>query len=84
MTYRIEFIPRAADATVGLPAAPFSALHKVLVDIARDPWPTTFPDQVIEGVSIRWAPFDRGLGMVVLLVVDQELVRIFDLMWIGT
>jgi hypothetical protein len=84
VTYRIEFAPRAADSTVGLPHGPFKALHALLVDVSRAPRDVTFPDGP-PASSSRWAPFDGGLGMVHLEVDDDALaVRVVDVLWVGS
>ncbi len=83
MTYRVRFEGRALAQLQGLPGAAFDALVDRVVDLVEEPW-----DAVVmppgDDPAYRRTVFGSGWGLLTFHVDDDaELIRIFDLIWIG-
>ncbi len=83
MTYRVRFEGRALAQLHGLPREAFDALVDRVVDLVEEPW-----DAVVmppgDDPAYRRAVFGSGWGLLTFHVDDDaELIRIFDLIWIG-
>lgn len=81
MTYRVEFHAAALAQLDGLPSEAFDALVERVTKLVGAPWeaqPLT-PDEP----AFRQSVFG-SLGLVSFHVDDaQELIRIFDVTWVG-
>ncbi len=83
MTYRVRFEGGALAQLHGLPREGFDALLDRVVDLVEEPW-----DAVVmppgDDPSYRRAVFGSGWGLLTFHADDDaELIRIFDLIWIG-
>ena len=83
MTYRVRFEAYALVQLNGLPSEAFDALLDRVVDLVEEPW-----DAVVmppgDDPAYRRAVFGSGWGLLTFHVDDNtELIRIFDLIWIG-
>jgi len=83
MTYRVEFDGAALVQLNGLPSAAFDALVQRVVALVEEPWDA---DLLVSGddPAERQATFGDGYGLLSFYVDDAaELIRIFDIAWIG-
>jgi hypothetical protein len=83
VTYRVRFEAYALVQLNGLPSEAFDALLDRVVDLVEEPW-----DAVVmppgDDPAYRRAVFGSGWGLLTFHVDDNtELIRIFDLIWIG-
>ncbi len=83
MTYRVRFEAYALVQLHGLPSEAFDALLDRVVELVEEPW-----DAVVmppgDDPAYRRAVFGSGWGLLTFHVDDNvELIRIFDLTWIG-
>ena len=83
MTYRVRFEAYALVQLHGLPSEVFDALLDRVVELVEEPW-----DAVVmppgDDPAYRRAVFGSGWGLLTFHVDDNvELIRIFDLTWIG-
>ena len=83
MTYRVRFEAYALVQLHGLPSEPFDALLDRVVELVGEPW-----DAVVmppgDDPAYRRTVFGSGWGLLTFHVDDEaELIRIFDLTWIG-
>ena len=83
MSYRVRFEGAALVQLNGLPSAAFDALLQRAVDLAEQPWdarvmpPGTDP-------AYRMTVFGAGYGLLTFHADDaSEIIRIFDITWIG-
>lgn len=82
--YRINFHAKGDAEAIGLPKDAFVALVEALTEAARDPWAVTFPEDAVGDPAFRWAPFDRGLGVVHVRVDEgARTVTVHGITWIG-
>ncbi|WP_067828379.1 hypothetical protein [Actinomadura kijaniata] len=83
--WTVEYSPRAAAQTRGLPASAFEALTHTLAQVIRDPWAATWPDRPgTPFAAWRWTSFDDDQGAVhVRLDAAERLVWVYDVTWIG-
>lgn len=83
MTYRVEFDGAALVQLNGLPSAAFDALVQRVVALVEEPWDA---DLMAPGddPAERQVTFGEGYGLLSFHVDDAiELIRIFDIAWIG-
>ena len=83
MTYRVEFEAAALAQLNGLPAVVFDALVDRVVALVEEPWDA---DLMAPGddPAYRQAIFGDGYGLLSFHADDAlELIRIFDITWIG-
>ena len=83
MTYRVEFEGAALVQLNGLPSAVFDALVQRVVALVQEPWDA---DLMAQGnaPAYRQVTFGGGYGLLSFYVDDAaELIRIFDIIWIG-
>ncbi len=83
MIYRVEFEGAALVQLNGLPLAAFDALVERMVALVQEPWDA---DLMAPGndQAYRQVIFGEGYGLLSFHVDDAaELVRIFDIAWIG-
>jgi hypothetical protein len=83
VTYRVRFEAYALVQLHGLPSEVFDALLDRVVELVEEPW-----DAVVmppgDDPAYRRAVFGSGWGLLTFHVDDNvELIRIFDLTWIG-
>ncbi len=83
MTYRVRFEAYALVQLHGLPSEAFDALLHRVVELVEAPW-----DAVVmppgDDPAYRQTVFGSGWGLLTFHVNDNaELIRIFDLTWIG-
>ena len=83
MTYRVRFEGRALVQLRGLPGEAFDALLERILELVDAPW-----DAVVippgDDPAYRRAVFGSGSGLLTFYADDTgELIRIFDLIWIG-
>ena len=83
MTYRVRFEAYALVQLHGLPSEAFDALLDRVVELVEAPW-----DAVVmppgDDPAYRRTVFGSGSGLLTFHVDDNaELIRIFDLTWIG-
>ena len=83
MSYRVRFEAYALVQLNGLPSDAFDALVERVVALVEEPW-----DAVVmspgDDPAYRRAVFGSGWGLLTFHVDDSaELIRIFDLTWIG-
>lgn len=83
MTYRIEFEGNALTQFRGFPEDAFEALLARVVELVDAPWDATVMPPGNDP-AFRRAVFGTGWGLLTFQVDDDaELIRIFDLIWIG-
>jgi hypothetical protein len=83
MTYRVEFEGCALVQLNGLPSAAFDALVERVTALVQEPWDA---DLMAPGgdPAYRQAIFGEGHGLLSFRADDvAELIRIFDIAWIG-
>jgi hypothetical protein len=83
MTYQVEFEGAALTQLNGLPSAAFDALVERVVALVQEPWDA---DLMAPGddPAYRQATFGDGYGLLSFNVdAAIELIRIFDIVWIG-
>jgi hypothetical protein len=83
VTYRVRFEAYALVQLHGLPSEAFDALLHRVVELVEAPW-----DAVVmppgDDPAYRQTVFGSGWGLLTFHVNDNaELIRIFDLTWIG-
>jgi hypothetical protein len=83
VTHRVRFEAYALVQLHGLPSEAFDALLDRVVELVEAPW-----DAVVmppgDDPAYRQTVFGAGWGLVTFHVDDNaELIRIFDLTWIG-
>ena len=83
MTYRVRFEAYALVQLHGLPSEAFDALLDRVVELVEEPW-----DAVVmppgDDPAYRRTVFGADWGLLTFHVDDNvELIRIFDLTWIG-
>ena len=83
MTYRVRFEAYALVQLHGLPSEAFDALLDRVLELVDAPW-----DAVVmppgNDPAYRQSVFGSGWGLLTFHVDDDaELIRIFDLTWIG-
>ena len=83
MTYRVRFEAYALVQLHGLPSEAFDVLLDRVVELVEAPW-----DAVVmppgDDPAYRRIVFGSGWGLLTFHVDDNaELIRIFDLTWIG-
>ena len=83
MTYRVRFEAYALVQLHGLPSEAFDALLDRVLELVEQPW-----DAVVmppgDDPAYRQSVFGSGWGLLTFHVDDDaELIRIFDLTWIG-
>jgi hypothetical protein len=83
VTYRARFEAYALVQLHGLPSEAFDALLDRVVELVNEPW-----DAVVmppgNDPAYRQSVFGSGWGLLTFHVDDNaELIRIFDLIWIG-
>jgi hypothetical protein len=83
VTYRVRFEAYALVQLHGLPSEAFDALFARVVELVEEPW-----DAVVmppgNDPAYRQSVFGSGWGLLTFHVDDDaELIRIFDLTWIG-
>ena len=83
MTYRVRFEAYALVQLHGLSSEAFDALLDRVVELVEAPW-----DAVVmppgDDPAYRRTVFGSGWGLLTFHVDDNaELIRIFDLTWIG-
>ena len=83
MTYRVRFEAYALVQLHGLPSEAFDALLDRVMELVEEPW-----DAVVmppgDDPAYRRAMFGSGWGLLTFHVDGNvELIRIFDLTWIG-
>ncbi len=83
MTYQVEFERAALVQLSGLPAAAFDALVERVVVLVQEPWDADLMD-LGDSPAHRQVIFAEGYGLLSFHVDDAiELIRIFDIAWIG-
>jgi hypothetical protein len=83
MTYRVEFEGAALVQLNGLPSAAFDALVERVVALVQEPWDADLMPPG-DDPAYRQAIFGEGYGLLSFHVGDAvELIRIFDIAWIG-
>ncbi len=83
MTYRVRFEGRALAQLHGLPGEAFDALVARVVDLGEEFWDAVVMPPGDDPAYCR-AVFGSGWGLLTFHVDDDaELIRIFDLIWIG-
>ena len=83
MTYRVEFERAALVQLNELPSTAFDALVERVVALVQEPWDA---DLMAPGddPAYRQAIFGEGYGLLSFHADDAaELIRIFDITWIG-
>jgi mRNA-degrading endonuclease RelE of RelBE toxin-antitoxin system len=81
VSYRVEFHASALAQLQGLPSSAFDALVERVSELVDAPWETQTLDR--DEPSFRQCIFG-GLGLLSFHVDDdRELIRIFDVTWIG-
>jgi hypothetical protein len=83
VTCRVRFEAYALVQLRGLPSEAFDALLDRVVELVNEPW-----DAVVmppgNDPAYRQSVFGSGWGLLTFHVDDDaELIRIFDLIWIG-
>jgi hypothetical protein len=83
VTYSVRSEAYALVQLHGLPSGAFDALVERVVQLVEEPW-----DAVVmppgDDPSYRRAVFGAGWGLLTFHVDENaELIRIFDLIWIG-
>jgi hypothetical protein len=83
VTYRVRFEAYALVQLHGLSREAFDALLDRVVELVNEPW-----DAVVmppgNDPAYRQSVFGSGWGLLTFHVDDNaELIRIFDLIWIG-
>ena len=83
MTYRVRFEAYALVQLHGLPSEAFDALLDRVVELVEAPW-----DAVVmppgDDPAYRQTVFGSGWGLLTFHLDDNaEMIRIFDLIWIG-
>jgi hypothetical protein len=83
VTYRVRFEAYALVQLHGLPSGAFDALLDRVMELVEAPW-----DAVVmppgDDPAYRRTVFGSGWGLLTFHVDDSaELIRIFDLTWIG-
>jgi hypothetical protein len=83
VTYRVLFERDALVQLNGFPPGAFDALVERVLQLVEEPW-----DAVVmppgDDPAVRQTVFGRGYGLLVFYADDNaELIRIFDLTWIG-
>jgi hypothetical protein len=83
VTYRVRFEAYALVQLHGLPGEAFDALLDRVVELVDEPW-----DAIVmppgNDPAYRQSVFGSGRGLLTFHVDDNaELIRIFDLIWIG-
>jgi hypothetical protein len=83
MTYQVEFEGAALVQLNGLPPAVFDALVERVVALVQEPWDADLM-ALGDDAAYRQVIFGEGYGLLSFHVDDAtEVVRIFDLAWIG-
>jgi hypothetical protein len=83
VTYRIEFDGNALTQLRGFPEDAFEALLARVLELVDAPWDATVMPPGNDP-AFRRAVFGTGWGLLTFQVDDDaELIRIFDLIWIG-
>jgi hypothetical protein len=83
VTYRIEFEGAALVQLNGLPSAAFDALLERVVALVQEPWDADLMGPGSDP-AYRQVIFGEGYGLLSFHVDDAtELIRIFDIAWIG-
>jgi hypothetical protein len=83
MAYRPEFEGPALLQLKGLPPAAFDALVERVAVLAEEPWDADLMASDRDP-SYRQVVFGAGYGLLSFRVDDAgELIRIFDITWIG-
>lgn len=81
MTYRVEFHATALAQLHGLPTEAFDALVRRATELVADPWDSLALDP--SEPTFRQTTF-HALGLLSFyLDADRELLRIFDVTWVG-
>ncbi len=83
MTYRVRFEAYALVQLHGLPSEAFDALLDRVLELVDEPWDAVLMPPGYDP-AYRQAVFGSGWGLLTFHVDDNaELIRIFDLTWIG-
>jgi hypothetical protein len=83
MSYRVGFEGNALVQLIGLPPEAFDAMIERVVDLVDAPWDADLMD-ARGSAAYRQIIFGQGLGLLSFRVDDSgELIRIFDITWIG-
>lgn len=83
MTYWAEFEGSALVQLYGLPSAAFDALVERVVALVEESWDAELLAPG-DDPAYRQVVFGEGLGLLSFHVNDDsELIRIFDIAWIG-
>lgn len=83
MTYRVEFGGGAQVQFHSLPEDAREALIEKAVELADQPWDAAIKPPGAD-IRFREAVFGSGNGLLgFYLDEDAELIRIFDIVWIG-
>ncbi|HEX9357662.1 MAG TPA: hypothetical protein VF933_28080 [Streptosporangiaceae bacterium] len=83
MTYRVRFESYALHQLRGLPGEAFDALLARVLELVEAPWDAAVMPPG-DDPAYRRAMFGSGWGLLTFHVDDDaELIRIFDLIWIG-
>jgi hypothetical protein len=83
VTYRAEFEGAALVQLSGLPSAAFNALVERVVALVEEPWDAELLAPG-DDPAYRQVIFGDGFGLLSFHVNDDsELIRIFDIAWIG-
>jgi hypothetical protein len=84
VTYRVEFGGSAQAQFHALPKDARDALVERVVELADRPWDGAFVRPPGSDLRFREAVFGRGEGALGCYVdEDAQLIRIFDIVWIG-
>lgn len=83
MTYHVRFEAYALVQLRGLPGDAFDALLERVMELVEAPWDAAVMPPG-DDPAFRRAVFGSGWGLLTFHVNDDaELIRIFDLTWIG-
>jgi hypothetical protein len=83
VSYRVRFEGAALVQLNGLPSAAFDALPQRVVDLAEEPWDATVMPPG-KDPAYRMTVFGAGYGLLAFHADDaSEIIRIFDITWIG-
>lgn len=83
MSYSVRFEGGALVQLNGLPATAFDALLDRVVDLVDEPWDASVMPPG-DDPAFRMTVFDAGNGLLSFHADDAaEIIRIFDITWIG-
>jgi hypothetical protein len=83
VSYQVRFEGKALVQLNGLPLAAFEAIVERVADLVDEPWDAVL---MTDGgdPAYRQTTFGQGYGLLTFRVDDTaELIRVFDIAWIG-